>query len=226
MAHDDAGIRFGTMNANTISATYGFVNKMYDLPIKTCILLIFDHVAERFKSGRGDQDKSLNRGDKYAKHFMKQLEEFKVASRTHDVLPLEPAGVRFQVTVVKQDGNIRDVVHLKDMVCTCGILQLLKYLCSHVLAFCRRTNSDHLLYVNDYYSTENYLGTYAADFNPLPGVSDWPEASELPPLFPPGSCLPSVVRPAPPCNKLAQASKLVTSRKCSTGKKKRPRRSV
>lgn len=167
------------------------------------------HVAEHFKSGCGDHDKSLNRGDNYAKHVMKQLEEYKVASRTHDILPLEPAGVRFQVTVVKQDGNIRDVFQLKDMVCTCGALQLLKYLCLHMLVVCRRINSDHFQYVNDYYSTENYLGTYTADFNPIPGVSDWPEASELPPLFPPGSCLPSVVRPVPLCNKSAQATGLV-----------------
>ncbi|KAL0741618.1 hypothetical protein Bca4012_083131 [Brassica carinata] len=78
-------------------------------------------------------------------------------------------------------------------------------------------------YVNDCYSAEKYLGTYAADFIPFPGVSDWAEASEVPRLFPPGSLPLSVVRPvptAPPSKKSAQASKLLTSRKRSTGKKK------
>lgn len=225
MAHDDGGIRFGFKNANTIFATYGFINKVRDLPITTCILLIFDHVAERFKSRRESHDESLkNRGDKFAKYVMKQLQDCNVASRTHDVLPLEPIGVRFQVAVAKQDGGYsRYVVHLNDRICTCGILQLVKYPCSHVLAVSRRINSDHLQYVNDCYSAENYLGTYAADFNPLPGVSDWSEASEVPRLFPPGSRAPSVAQPvptAPPHNKSAKASKLVTSRRRSTSKKK------
>lgn len=211
------------MNANTIFATYGFVNKVRDLPITTCILLIFDYVANHFKSRREDSLK--NREDKFSKHVMKKLEEYNVASRTHDVLPLEPIGVRFQVAVVKQDGGgyNRYIVKLNDRVCTCGLLQVYKFPCSHVLAVCRRIESDHLQYVNDCYSVENYLGTYAADFNPLPGVSDWPEASEVPRLFPPGSSPPSVVRPvptAPPQNKSAQGSKSVTSRKRSTGKKK------
>ncbi|XP_048634100.1 uncharacterized protein LOC125608180 [Brassica napus] len=223
--HKSGTTRFGFKNANTIFATYGFIYKVRDLPITTCILLIFDHVAERFKSRRESHDESLkNRGDKFAKYVMKQLQDCNVASRTHDVLPLEPIGVRFQVAVAKQDGGYsRYVVHLNDRICTCGILQLVKYPCSHVLAVSRRINSDHLQYVNDCYSAENYLGTYAADFNPLPGVSDWSEASEVPRLFPPGSRAPSVAQPvptAPPHNKSAKASKLVTSRRRSTSKKK------
>lgn len=147
-------------------------------------------MAEHFNSRRQDRDETLNQGDKYVKHVMRKLQDYNVASTTHNVLPLEPTGVRFQV---KQDGYSRDVVHLNDRVCTRGILQLLKYPCSHVLAVCRRINSGHLQYVNDCYSAENYLGTYAADFNPLPGISDWPEACEVPRLFPPGSRPPSVV---------------------------------
>ncbi|KAF2565857.1 hypothetical protein F2Q68_00027044 [Brassica cretica] len=131
-------------------------------------------------------------------YVMKQLEDNNVASRTHDVLPLEPIGVRFQVAVVKQDGGYsRYVVHLNDRVCTCGILQLVKY---------PRT-----------------CWRFAGGLIVTICISDWPEDSEVPRLFPPGSRPPSVVQSvpiAPPHNKSAQASKLVTSRKRSTGKKK------
>ncbi|CAH2080229.1 unnamed protein product [Thlaspi arvense] len=189
LAHDAGGMRFGFVNTNTISVTYGFINKAPDLPVTTCILLIFDHLAELLKSSRGLISESVNRGDKYVERVMKRLEEYNVASRTHDVLPSEPTGVRFEVTVTEMvpDEKKRFRVHLNDRVCTCGIWQLCKHPCSHVLAVCRRINTDHLQYVNECYSTESYLQAYAAEFNPLPGVSDWPEAADVPRLFPPGS---------------------------------------
>ncbi|KAF3577927.1 hypothetical protein DY000_02033873 [Brassica cretica] len=76
---------------------------------------------------------------------------------------------------------------IRDGVCACGVWQLCKYPCSHILAVCRKLNIDHLEYVNDYYSKEHSLEVYAADFSPLAGVSDWPEATNFPRLFPPGS---------------------------------------
>ncbi|CAH2080226.1 unnamed protein product [Thlaspi arvense] len=185
LAHDDGGMRFGVMETNLILTTYGFINYVPDLPITTCVLLIFDHLAEHFISQRRLLSESLNSGDKYAKHVMKRLEEYKEAIRTHDVLPLDSTGERFQVTEVMKPGNKRLVVHRSDRVCTCGIWQLYKYPCSHMLAVCKRLNIDHLQYVNDFYNTERSLEAYAAEFNPVPRVSDWPEASETPRLFPP-----------------------------------------
>ncbi|XP_023633580.1 uncharacterized protein LOC111829087 [Capsella rubella] len=186
LAYDDGGIRYGIMTANTIFMTYGFINKALDFPISTCILLNFDDLAELLKSRHGLSAESLNRRDLYAKHVMKNLEEYKVASQTHDVLPLYQTGESFQVTEVMQVEKKGFVVHFINRVCTCGIWQLCKYPCSHVLAACRRMNSDLLQYGNDCYNTEISLRVYAADFNPLPGVSNWPEASEVPRLLPPG----------------------------------------
>ncbi|OAO90390.1 hypothetical protein AXX17_AT5G39470 [Arabidopsis thaliana] len=108
-----------------------------------------------------------NRREVYAKHVMTKLEE----SITHDVLPLDQSGQRFQVTEVMQVGNMKFFVHRSDRACTCGIWQLYRYPCSHVIAVFRRLNIDHLQYVNKFYNTESFLGVYAADFNPLPGVS-------------------------------------------------------
>ncbi|KAL1195577.1 hypothetical protein V5N11_013578 [Cardamine amara subsp. amara] len=184
LSHDSDGLRFGIMDTNLIFTTYGFVNKDRDLPITTCMLLIFDHLAELFKSRLGE---SLNREELYAKHVMKKLEEYKVAGRTLDVLPLEQTGESFKVTEVLKGGNKRFFVHRSDRVCTCGIWQLYKYPCPHLLAVCRKMNIDHLQYVNDFYNIESSLGVYAANFNPLPGVSDWPEVIDAPRLFPPGS---------------------------------------
>ncbi|XP_019088093.1 PREDICTED: uncharacterized protein LOC104724536 isoform X1 [Camelina sativa] len=206
LAYDDGGMRFGIMKTNTIFGTYGFINKSLDLPIPTCILLIFDHLAEIFKSQRGRLGESPNGRDLYSKYVMDFFEEWKEASRTHDVLPLDQRGNKFQVTEVRKT---RFVVHRSDRVCTCRIWQLFKSPCSHVLAVCRRLNIDHLQY-----STESSLAVYAADFNPLPGVSDWPEASQVPRLFPPGSCQIS-----------AQPSKVIGGQKRSnTGKNKGPKR--
>lgn len=106
------------MDTNTISRTYGFTNKFCDLPITTCILLIFDHLAGLFISRHGLTGESLNKGDKYAKYVMKKLEEFKVASTTHDVLALDQTAERFKVTEVMQVGNNRFFVHLIDRVCS------------------------------------------------------------------------------------------------------------
>ncbi|XP_010471894.1 PREDICTED: uncharacterized protein LOC104751609 [Camelina sativa] len=218
LAYDDGGIRFGIMTTNTIFKTYGFID---NLRIITCIFLIFDHLAELFKSRHGRPADSPNGIDQYAKHVMTNLEEYKVASQTHDVLPLEHTGERFQVTEMMQVGEKRFVVHFSNRVCTCGIWQLCKYPCSHVIAVCRRMNSDHLQYINDYYNTESSLRGYAAAFNPLPGVSDWPEASEVPRLLPPGTLPPSVVCPV--TTELSRndtsTSKLVVGRKRSNGKK-------
>lgn len=188
LAHDDGGLRFGIMETNLIFATYGFINY---LPITTCVLLIFDHLAELFISQRGRLSESLKSGDKYAQHVMTKLGEDK--GKTYDALPLDNTGERFQVA----DGNNKIyVVHRIDRVCSCGMWQLYKYPCSHVLAVCRRLNIDFLQYVNDYYNTERSLRVYAAKFNPVPGwFSEWSEASETPRLFPPSptrlDCAPS-----------------------------------
>ncbi|CAL9223913.1 unnamed protein product [Arabidopsis halleri] len=189
LAHDVGGLRFGVvLTTNTIFRTYDFINKARNLPVTTCILLIFDHLAELFKSRHGILEESMkNKREVYAKHVMTKLEEYKVTSRTHDVLPLDQSGQRFQVTEVMEVGKKEFFVQRSDRACTCGIWQLYKYPCSHVIAVCRRLNIDHMQYVNEFYNTESFLGVYAAAFNPLPGVSDWPGSSKVPRLFPPGS---------------------------------------
>ncbi|KAL1195576.1 hypothetical protein V5N11_013577 [Cardamine amara subsp. amara] len=206
LAHDNDGLRYGIMNTNLIFSTYSFINKDRDLPITTCILLIFNHLAEVFKVRHDRLKESVeNREEVYVKHVMKKLEEYKMASRTHDVLQLDETGEKFQVTKVMQTATKRFSVDCSDQVCSCRIWQLYKYPCSHVLAVCRKMNIDHLQYVNDFYKTESFHGVYAADFNPLPGFSDWPEASEVPRLFPPGSG--PVVKPVTietPCNNSPQ----------------------
>lgn len=180
LAHDDGGLRFGIMETNLIFATYGFINHTLDLPITTCVLLIFDHLAELFISQR----ELLNSGDnKYAKHVMTKLGEYNKGR--YDVLPLDNTGERFQVVVADGDNNKRFVVHRIDRVCTCGMWQLYKYPCSHLLAVCRKLNIDFCQYVNDYYNTERSLQVYAAEFNHVPGFSEWPEASDAPRLLPP-----------------------------------------
>ncbi|KAG7544158.1 Zinc finger PMZ-type [Arabidopsis thaliana x Arabidopsis arenosa] len=210
LAHDSDRLRFGIMTTNLIFTTYSFINKARDLPITACILLIFDHLAELFKTRLGFLDESLkNRGEVYATHVMTKLEEYKLASRTHDVLPLDQTPERFQVTKVMQPANKKFFVHCSDRVCTCQTWQVYKYPCSHVIAVCRRLNFDHLQYVNDFYKTESFRGVYAAVYNPLPGVSDWLEASEVPRPFPPGSPPRSAVKPVTtesPRNNSAKAS--------------------
>ncbi|EOA18003.1 hypothetical protein CARUB_v10006438mg [Capsella rubella] len=186
LAHDDEGLRFGITDTNLIFTTYGFVNNVHDLPITTCVLLIFEHLLELFKSRHGLLGESLSR-EVYAKHVVKKLEEYKVTSRTYDVLPLDQTRERFQVTEVLRIGNKKSFVHCSDRVCTCGIWQHYKYPCPHMIAVCRRLNIDHMQYVNDFYNAKSFLGVYASDFNPLPKVTDWPEASDVPRLFPPGS---------------------------------------
>lgn len=144
LAHDEGGLRFGIMETNLIFATYGFINHIPDLPITTCVLLIFDHLAELFISQR----ELLNSGDnKYAKHVMTKLGEYNKGR--YDVLPLDNTGERFQVVVADGDNNKRFVVHRIDRVCSCGMWQLYKYPCSHLLAVCRKLNIDFCQYVND-----------------------------------------------------------------------------
>ena len=120
LAHDVGGMRFGViLTTNTIFRTYDFINKDRNLPVTTCILLIFDHLAELFKLRHGLlQDSMKNRREVYAKHVMTKLEEYKVTSITHDVLPLDQSGQRFQVTEVMQVGNMKFVVHRSDRACT------------------------------------------------------------------------------------------------------------
>ncbi|KAG7544214.1 Zinc finger PMZ-type [Arabidopsis thaliana x Arabidopsis arenosa] len=215
LAHDDGGLRYGIRTTNIIYRTYDFINKALDLPITTCILLIFDHLAELFKFRRGHPGESLNGKDLYAEQVMTHFEAYKVASTTHNVLPLDFTREKFEV--MHQDGKLSFVVHRSDRLCTCGNWQLHKIPCSHVIAVCRRLNIDHMQYVDDFYRTENFLAVYATDFNPLPGVADWPEASLVPRLFPPGSSPIS-----------AEPRKKVTGekRRSKTGKKKKERSEV
>ena len=210
LAHDSDRLRFRIMTTNSIFTNYSFINKARDLPISGCILLIFDHLAELFKTRLGFLDESLkNRGEVYDTHVMKKLEEYKLASRAHDLLSLDQIPERFQVTKVMQPANKISFVHCRDRVCTCQTWQVYKYPCSHVIAVCRRLNFNYLQYVNDFYRAESFQGVYATVFNPLPGISDWPEASKVPRLSPPGSPPRSAVKPVTtesPHNNSAKAS--------------------
>ncbi|EOA15351.1 hypothetical protein CARUB_v10004302mg [Capsella rubella] len=157
LVYDDGGMRYGVRTTNLIYRTYGFINNADDLPITTCILLIFDHLAECFKSARGGLMESLNRKDLFPKFIMGYLEVLGVQSRAHDVLPLDGTGEKFQVTHVIGDEKPRLVVDRSARLCTCGAWQCYKYPCSHMLAVCRWLKIDHSQYVDEFYSTESSL---------------------------------------------------------------------
>lgn len=77
-------------------------------------MLIFDHLAELFKTGRGVISELVKREDTYVKRVMTKLDEYMVASRAHDVLQLDQTGQQFQVTEGVKVGKKRFFVHLRD----------------------------------------------------------------------------------------------------------------
>ncbi|BAB11477.1 unnamed protein product [Arabidopsis thaliana] len=129
-------------NASFRSVFWAFQQSVEGFPhCRPLILVDTVDLSELFKLRHGLLQESMkNRREVYAKHVMTKLEE----SITHDVLPLDQSGQRFQVTEVMQVGNMKFFVHRSDRACTCGIWQLYRYPCSHVIAVFRRLNIDHL----------------------------------------------------------------------------------
>ncbi|XP_010430549.1 PREDICTED: uncharacterized protein LOC104714788 [Camelina sativa] len=189
-AHD-SGRRYGTMMGETESffpVCESF--KALGLPVTAIALLLFDEMRTYFKQGRCDSSRA-NCGDVYTKLVTDKLEEFRTASVTYVVMPLDKGA--FQVTEpLKKDGWI---VRLSECTCTCGEFQSVKLPCLHALAVCEKLKINPLQYVDDCYTLERLHKTYAATFYHVPEVSAWPEASGVPTLFPPP---PVILPPLPP----------------------------
>uniref|UniRef100_A0A1J3E6M8 SWIM-type domain-containing protein n=1 Tax=Noccaea caerulescens TaxID=107243 RepID=A0A1J3E6M8_NOCCA len=178
LAHDNGSLRYGVMEIDT-KALYA-VFRDFRVAMSGVVVLMFDELREAFNESFTCSRDALNRGDVYTKPVMDKLEEF---VRDYDagdyvVTPLE--GDAFEVS-----GKEMWIVQLSDSVCTCGKFQDDKFPCVHALALCDKLRINPLKYVDDCYSLERYHKTYSAEFNLVPEVSAWPEASGVPTLLPP-----------------------------------------
>ncbi|VVA93535.1 unnamed protein product [Arabis nemorensis] len=151
------------------------------LPVTAVTLLLFDEIRMNFHQVLSDSRRRLNQGDMYTKHVIDELEEFRTASVTYVVMPLD--NNEFKVTEpLQKDGWI---VQLSKCTCTCGEFQKNKISCVHALTVCEKLKINPLQYVDNCYSLELLYRTYSAKFNPVPEVSAWPEVSGVPTLLPP-----------------------------------------
>ncbi|CAL9237463.1 unnamed protein product [Arabidopsis halleri] len=190
LAHD-SGRRFGVMTIET-EDLFAICESFQSLGLSVTAnaLLLFDELRLVFHTGRCDSSGRVNCGDVYTKLVTDKLDEFRTASVTYVVMPIDK-GV-FQVTEpLHKDGWI---VRLSECTCTCGKFQSKKFPCLHVLAVCEKLKINPLQYLDDCYTLERLFKTYTATFSPVPKVSAWPEASGIPTLFPPVMSLP----PPPP----------------------------
>ncbi|XP_010418481.1 PREDICTED: uncharacterized protein LOC104704057 [Camelina sativa] len=188
-AHD-SGRRYGIMMVET-EPLFAVCESVLclGLPVTATALLLFDEMRTFFKEGRCDSS-GVNCGDVYNKLVTDKLEEFRTASVTYVVMPLDKGA--FQVTEpLKKD---RWIVRLTESTCTCGEFQICKFPCLHALAVCEKLTINPLQYVDDCNTLDRFHKTYGATFYPVPDVSAWPEASGVPTLFPP----PPVILPPPP----------------------------
>ncbi|XP_051132671.1 uncharacterized protein LOC127252521 [Andrographis paniculata] len=69
------------------------------------------------------------------------------------------------------------VVHLKSKSCTCGMFQLVGYLCCHAIAALDMHRQDLLEFVDVYFSKQMYLYLYNHIISPVPGMHDFEKAS-------------------------------------------------
>ncbi|KAG7587678.1 MULE transposase domain [Arabidopsis suecica] len=190
LAHD-SGRRYGVMTIET-EVLFAICESFQSLGLSVTAnaLRLFDELRLLFHTGLCDSSGRVNCGDVYTKLVTDKLDEFRTASVTYVVMPIDK-GV-FQVTEpLHKDGWI---VRLRECTCTCGKFQSKKFPCLHVLAVCEKLKINPLQYVDDCYTLERLFKTYTATFSPVPKVSAWPEASGIPTLFPPVMSLP----PPPP----------------------------
>ncbi|KAG8375031.1 hypothetical protein BUALT_Bualt10G0057300 [Buddleja alternifolia] len=68
------------------------------------------------------------------------------------------------------------IVYLNDRHCSCGMYQLVGYLCCHAVASLNYHNMSHDDYVDDYLKKDIYVRVYSHMINPVPGMHDFEES--------------------------------------------------
>ncbi|CAN6971153.1 unnamed protein product [Brassica rapa subsp. trilocularis] len=178
----DSGRRYGITEIDTESLfaeCRGFESG--DHTLTGSVMLLFDELRDWFENGSHFSRASLNSGDVYTKPVTDKLEEFRTATVTYVVMPLDNNAFK----VAEPSENDEWIVQLSDCTCTCGEFQSYKFPCLHALAVCKQLKINPLQYVDNCYTFERSYKTYAATFSPVPELAAWPEASGVPRLFPP-----------------------------------------
>ncbi|KAF3583514.1 hypothetical protein F2Q69_00031733 [Brassica cretica] len=147
---------------------------------------------------------SLSAGHVYTKPVADKLEQFRTATATYIVIPLD--NNTFKVSEEASEDDDEWIVQLSGdySCCTCGNFQSHKFPCLHALAVCEQLKINPLQYVDNCYTFERNYKTYAATFSPVPELSAWPEASGVPRLFPP--VIPKLPPPSPPSSSSSNES--------------------
>lgn len=70
-------------------------------------------------------------------------------------------------------GKHKHTVNVVTKTCTCKKLEIYKYPCSHVLAVCSSMGLSTNAFVDVFYTSGEYLGSYAPKFRPIPDEAYW-----------------------------------------------------
>ncbi|XP_013583380.1 PREDICTED: probable LRR receptor-like serine/threonine-protein kinase At4g31250 [Brassica oleracea var. oleracea] len=179
--------------------------ELADQAVTGSVILLFDELRDWFDNRSHRSRGSLNFSNVYTKPVADKLEEFRTATTTYIVIPLD--NNTFKVAEeASEDDDDEWIVQLNGdcSCCTCGDFQSHKFPCLHPLAVCKQLKINPLQYVDNCYTFDRNYKTYAATFSPVPELSAWPEASGVPRLFPP--VIPKLPPPSPPSSSSSNES--------------------
>ncbi|XP_056690902.1 uncharacterized protein [Spinacia oleracea] len=174
----DGGYRYGLKTTNLAEVFNNVLKGARFLPITALVKLTFYRVNSYFVERRRLSKKRLLDGHAYTIKVTKDLDTNTEKAMHHKVDIFHHEHGIYQVTTGRGDradrkGGHSHTVNFSLKTCTCNKLQIYKIPCSHVLACCRAYSLSPSQFIDPYFTSGEYVGTYNARFFPIPDKDYW-----------------------------------------------------
>ena len=176
----DGGRRWGDMTSNMVEIFNSVLKGAHFLLITALVQLTFYRVNCYFAVRREQGEVRLHSSALFTTTIKAKLTGLRVKANGHEVQMYHHNPGLFEVkTTPACSGNQSrcgrvHVIHLGNRTCSCIKWQIYHHPCSHVLAACASRKIDALQFVDEFYSMQNYMKSWAPTFHAIPDKFYWP----------------------------------------------------
>ena len=179
----DGGRRYEIMITNMSEVFNSVLKGACNLPINALVQLIFFRLSSYFVARTEQGANKLAFDEQHTPYVDALIKARVVKAGLMEIVLYDHIEGRFHV---KSRSGQTQRLNLHDQKCTCGKTLIYGFPCSHIIASCQHRCVDFRLFVQGYYTTQSYYGTWASLFQPIFNEDEWP-LYDGPTIVPPES---------------------------------------
>ena len=167
----DGGRRYGLMTTNISEVFNSVLKGARSLPVTALVQLTFFRLNSYFVARREVGANRLASSEQFTPFVDAQIQGRVVKAGSMEIVLYDHVKGLFHV---KSKSGRTHRVNLNEKTCTCVKTLIYGFPCSHIISACQHRCVDFRLFVEDYYTTKSYYGTWAPLFHPIFNKDEWP----------------------------------------------------